>query len=141
MRKLVFLFTLLTTITIGCEKADVYHRLQGSWRIIGISGTYFGFESIRDFDKIYFNNSDKYYVSFDGSEIQGGSYEIEKLDNDKYSRSEVEFRLILHESFNNHPYANFYSYVPFDIMFNGNDTLTLSQADIFDGYNYHFVRK
>jgi hypothetical protein len=141
MKKTVVLISLFAIITISCEKQETSHQLHGYWKIRGISGSIMGSAPIIDFDEVHFGNSEKYSVFFNGTEIQGGSYKIQKEDPDKWPLSEVKFQLILHESFNNNLNANFYTFAPFAIIFNGNDTLTLSQTDLYDGYNYHFVRK
>jgi hypothetical protein len=139
MKKLVLLIIFIAFTGYGCEKQEMYNQLYGNWRIIGISGSISGGQSIRDFDAISFNHSDNYSVYFNDSVIQGGTYKIEKQVPKIYGNVKVEFLLILHKSFDNHPYANFYSEFPMDIIFYGNDSLTLSQT-VTDGFNYHFVR-
>ena len=53
--------------TFGCEKQEMDKQIQGNWRIMGISGSIVGFQSIRDFDAVSFNRSDKYSVYFNNS--------------------------------------------------------------------------
>ena len=141
MKKLFLLLVLLQLLIIGCEKQDIYDQLNGTWKIFSISGSIMGWQTIRDFDLLIFNSSNNYSVFFNNNVIQGGSYKIEKKDSKQSEYSEREFLLVLKESFNIHPIANFYSDHPFDIIFNGGDTLTLLQSGIYDGFNYHFVRE
>ncbi len=131
----------MVVLIFGCEKHDIYDQLRGAWEIKAVSGSIMGWSTIRDFDLITFDGSNKYSVYFKETIIQGGSYKIEKQEPIRYGKTNIEFLLILNESFDNHPYANFYSEFPFDIIFHGNDTLTLSQTTISDGFNYHFLRK
>jgi hypothetical protein len=141
MRKLTCLILLLSTFILGCEKQEIESRLHGNWKIYAVSGTIMGWSSIRDFDIVSFNNSDKYSVYFNHVVIQGGSFKVEKQEPKKYGPVNVEYLLILNESFDDHPNANFYPEIPMDIIFYGNDTLTLSQTQVSDGFNYHFVRE
>ena len=140
MKKIGLAIVLMILLILGCEKQEMYNQLHGNWRIYAVSGSIMGWQTIRDFDAVSFNNSNKYSVYFNDTVIQGGSYRIEKQEPKKYGTINVEFLLKLSESFDNHPYANFYPEFPFDIIFYGNDTLTLSQTNISDGFNYHFVR-
>ena len=78
---------------------------------------------------------------FDGSAIQGGSYSMEKKMSENPGDNTYEFRVRSIEPFNNDPYANFYTEFPMAITFDGKDKIMLSQADITDGFNYHFVRE
>lgn len=141
MKNLVFLTIFFALIIYGCEKQEINDQLNGNWRIIGISGSIMGFQSIRDFDVVSFNHSGNYSVYFNDSVIQGGSFIIERQDPKEFGKTKIEFLLKLNESFDNHPYANFYSEYPMNIIFFGNDSLTLSQTGISDGFNYHFVKK
>jgi hypothetical protein len=141
MKSLARLIILLTIFILGCEKQEMENRLHGNWKIYAVSGTIMGWSSIRDFDIVSFNNSDKYSVFFNDTVIQGGSFKVEKQEPKQYGKINVEFLLILNESFDNHPYANFYPEKPMDIIFYGNDSLTLSQTHVSDGFNYHFVRE
>ena len=141
MKNIACLTTFLAIFILGCEKQQLENQLHGNWKIFAISGTIVGGSSIRDFDLVSFNNSDKYSVYFNDLEIQGGSYKVEKQKLKKYGKVNIEYLLILDESFNDHPYANFYPVMPMDIIFFGNDTLTLSQTNCSDGFNYHFVRE
>jgi hypothetical protein len=139
-----FLSLAFLIIATGCEKQEMYNQIQeiqGYWKIIGISGGITGGQSIQDFDVVSFDTSDKYSVYFNDLIIQGGSYKIEEQEPIEYGNTKIEFLLTLNESFNNHPDANFCTDWPMYVIFFGNDTLTLSQAGIMDGFNYHFVRK
>jgi len=141
MKKLACLTTFLAIFILGCEKQQMENQLHGNWKIYAISGTIMGWSSIRDFDKVSFKNAGKYSVYFNDLVIQGGSFKVENQEPKKYGKVNVEYLLILNESFDNHPYANFYPEKPMDIIFYGNDTLTLSQTHVSDGFNYHFVRE
>lgn len=116
MKKLIYLVALLALCIQGCEKQETYDELQGTWKIIGVSGSTMGFQSIRDFDKVIFNHSNNYLVSFNDTVIQAGSYKIEKQFPKKFGNIKVEFLLILNESFNSQPYANFYPEFTMDII-------------------------
>jgi hypothetical protein len=141
MKNLACLTTFLAIFILGCEKQQMENQLHGNWKIYAVSGTIMGWSSIRDFDLVSFNNSDKYSVYFNDLVIQGGSFKVEKQEPKKYGKVNIEYLLILNESFDDHPYANFYPEMPMDIIFFGNDTLTLSQTNCSDGFNYHFVRE
>jgi hypothetical protein len=141
MKILVNISFLIVLAASACEKQEVYNDLQGRWRITGISGSIAGSQQVRNFDIVYFKQSNFYTVFFDGSAIQGGSYSLEKKKSENPGDNTFEFRVRFTESFNNDPYANFYTEFPMIITFDGNKTLTLSQADITDGFNYHFVRE
>ena len=139
-KKVILIFFIALTIS-SCEKQEMYDQLYGSWQIFGVSGSILGSQPVRDFDIVTFGQSGKYSVSLNDTIIQGGSYHIQRQPSKKYGEIKVDFLLVLNESFNNHPYANFYSWEPFDIIFYGSDTLTLSQVNVSDGFNYHFKRK
>jgi hypothetical protein len=141
MKSLAYLTTFLAIFILGCEKQQMENQLHGNWKIYAVSGTIMGWSSIRDFDIVSFNNSDDYSVFYQDLKIQGGSFKVEKQNPYKFGKITVEYRLLLNESFDNHPNANFYTEMPMDIIFFGNDTLTLSQANCNDGFNYHFVRE
>lgn len=140
MKKLIYLTTFLALFILGCEKQEMEDQLNGNWKIRAISGSIVGGAPVRDFEKVSFSSSNKYSLYFNDTIIQGGSYKIKKQDIKNYGNTKVEFLLKLNKTFDNHPYANFYSELPFDIIFYGTDTLTLSQP-FSDGYNYHFVRE
>ncbi len=141
MRKLVIITILIVLAVSACEKQEVYNDLQGRWKITGISGTIAGSQQIRNFDILYFKQSGFYTVFCDGSAIQGGSYTLEKKKSGNPEDNTYEFRLRFDESYNKDPYSNFYTEFPMIITFDGNKSLTLSQADISDGFNYHFTRE
>jgi len=140
MKKLVTISILIVLAASACEKQEVYNDLQGRWRITGISGSIAGSQQVRNFDIVYFKQSDLYTVFFDGSAIQGGSYKLEKKKSENPGNNTYEFRVRFTESYNKDPYSNFYTEFPMIITFDRDNTLTLSQADITDGFNYHFVR-
>jgi hypothetical protein len=140
MRKLVIITILIVLAASACEKQEVYNDLQGRWKIIGISGTIAGSQQIRNFDILYFKQSGFYTVFCDGLAIQGGSYTLEKKKSGNPADNTFEFRVRFTESYNKDPYSNFYTEIPMIITLDGNKTLILSQADISDGFNYHFVR-
>jgi len=54
---------------------------------------------------------------FGGSAIQGGSYSLEKKKSENPGDNTFEFRVRFTESFNNDPYANFYTEFPMIITF------------------------
>jgi hypothetical protein len=124
-------------MAFGCEHDNVGNNIIGNWKIDAISGTISGHQDIRDFDHLKFNDSGSYQVFFNNGVIQEGSYEIKKNNTEK---SGYEYFLLLKESHNSHPGANFYSNYPFKISFDGENSLTLSQHGITDGFVYHFVR-
>lgn len=140
MKKLVTISFLIVLTASACEKQEVYNDLQGRWKIIGISGSIAGSQQIRNFDIVYFKQSGFYTVFCDGSAIQGGSYILEKKKSGNPADNTYEFRVRFTESYNKDPYSNFYTEIPMIITFDGNESLTLSQADISDGFNYHFMR-
>jgi hypothetical protein len=140
MKKLLVISILILLSASACEKQEVYNDLQGRWRISGISGSIAGSQQVRNFDILYFKQSGLYTVFFDGSAIQGGSYNLEKKKSENSGDNAWEFRVRFTESYNNDPYSNFYIDFPMIITFDKENTLTLSQADITDGFNYHFVR-
>jgi hypothetical protein len=140
MKKLVLLSVFIAFISTSCEKQEMYNRLHGNWKILGISGGSSGFESVRNFDGIILNQSGKYTVNYNDIAIQGGSFKIEKHDPIEYGNTQIEFRIHFSETYDNDPYANFYPERPMEVIFFGNDTLTLSEF-IPDGFNYHFIRK
>ena len=141
MKKLRILFVLFSLVNTGCEKHEICDQLAGYWEIKAVSGGIMGWSEIRDFDIVNFNSSNKYYVYYNDTLIQGGTYKIERQEPENYGKTRIEFLLKLNETFDNHPFANFYSEFPLDIFFNGTDRLTLSQANVDDGFNYHFLRK
>ncbi len=141
MKKLVTISILIFLAASACDKQEVYNDLQGRWRITGISGSIAGSQQVRDFDIVYFKEAGFYTVFFDGSAIQGGSYNLEKKKSENRGDNTSEFRVRFTESFNKDPYSNFYTEFPMIITFDKNNALTLSQADITDGFNYHFVRE
>ena len=141
MKKLVTISFLIVLAATACEKQEVYNDLQGRWKIIGISGTIAGSQQIRNFDIVYFKQSGFYTVFCDGAAIQGGSYSLEKKKLEDSVDNSFEFRVRFTESYNKDPYSNFYTELPMVITFDLDNTLTLSQADISDGFNYHFTRE
>lgn len=141
MKKLVTISILIVLAVSACEKQEVYTDLQGRWRITGISGSIAGSQQVRNFDIVYFKQANFYTVFFDGSAIQGGSYRLEKNKSENPGDNKSEFRVRFTESYNKDPYSNFYTEFPMTITFDGNNTLTLSQADMTFGFNYHFVRE
>jgi hypothetical protein len=140
MKILVTISILIALAASACEKQEVYNDLQGRWKIVGISGTIAGSQQIRNFDIVYFKQSGFYTVFCDGAAIQGGSYSLEKKKLEDSGDNTYEFRVRFTESYNKDPYSNFYTELPMIITFDLDNTLTLSQADISDGFNYHFVR-
>lgn len=140
MKKLLVISILIVLAASACDKQEVYNDLQGRWRITGISGSIAGSQQVRNFDIVYFKQSGFYTVFLDGSAIQGGSYDLEKKKSENSSDNTYEFRVRFTESYSNDPYCNFYTDFPMIITFDKDNTLTLSQADISDGFNYHFVR-
>lgn len=140
MKKLFIISVLIVFAASACEKQDVYNDLQGRWRITGISGSIAGSQQVRNFDILYFKQSGFYTVFHDGSAIQGGSYDLEKKKSENSGNNAYEFRIRFTESYNNDLYCNFYTDFPMIITFDKDNTLTLSQADISDGFNYHFVQ-
>ncbi len=141
MKIIVIIPVLIVLASSACEDQEVYNDLQGRWKITGISGTIAGSQQVRNFDIVYFKQSNFYTVFFDGFAIQGGSYNLEKKKSENPGDKTFEFRVRFSESFNKDPYSNFYTEFPMIISFDGNETLTLSQADVSDGLNYHFVRE
>ncbi len=141
MKKIIFLSVCIALTALACEKQEMNKQIQGNWKITGISGSIAGFQSIRNFDAVRFDRSDRYSVYFNHTVIQGGSYEIKRQSSKDIENSGIEFLLTLHESFNNDPVANFYTDHPFEIFFLEDGKLTLSQSGITDGFNYHFVRE
>ena len=135
MKKVIVLTFFLAFILTACEKQEVYDQLYGRWKIIAVSGGMTGSQSIRDFDVVHFSNSGMYSVLFNETIIQTGTYIIEKQNSNKH-----DYKLILREELNNHPYANFYAFSPFSIDFNKDRTLTLRQIEMSDGFQYDFKR-
>lgn len=80
MKKLVLLTIFIALTSSACEKQEMYNRLHGDWKILGISGGNFGFQSVRNFDGIILLQSGKYTVNYNDLAIQGGSFKIEKHD-------------------------------------------------------------
>jgi hypothetical protein len=140
MRKLVTIIILIAFAVSACEKQDVYNDLQGRWRITGISGSIAGSQPVRNFDVLFFKQSGFYSVLLNGSAIKEGTYDLEKKKPENTPDNAWEFRIRFTESYNKDPYCNFYTDYPMIITFDKDNTLTLSQADISDGFNYHFVR-
>jgi len=140
MKKLLVISILIILAASSCEKQEVYNDLQGRWRITGISGSIAGSQQVRNFDIVYFKQSGFYTVFLDGSAIQGGSYDLEKKESENSGENTWEFRVRFTESYNKDQYCNFYTDFPMIITFDKDNTLTLSQADIADGLNYHFLR-
>lgn len=133
-KEILLLFFLALTLT-ACEKQELYNQLYGSWKILAVSGGITGSQSIRDFDVVEFSHSGKYSVLFNGTKIQGGTFTIEQQNSNKH-----DYKLILKEEFNNHPYADFYTFTPFSMNFNDDGTLTLRQIEVSDGFQYDFKR-
>jgi hypothetical protein len=140
MKKIIALVIFFSFSLSGCEKQELYTELHGSWKILAVSGGITGSQSIRDFDEIQFTHSGKYSVFFNGIVIQGGTFELEKQKYKKYNSNKYDYQLVLYENFNNHPYANFYTFTPFSMTFNNDGTLTLRQLEISDGFQYDFKR-
>jgi hypothetical protein len=125
-------------MAFGCEHDNVSNTIQGRWKIAAISGTIAGSQDIRDFDHLKLNDHDSYQVFFNNDVIQEGSYEI--IKNNAGKEGEYDYFLMLKESHNSNPNANFYPNYPFKISIDGKNSLTLSQHGITDGFVYHFVR-
>jgi hypothetical protein len=124
-------------MAFGCEHIDVVNSIHGNWKIVSISGTLAGSQDIRDFDHLVINNQG-YQVLFNNDVIQDGFSEIQKKDTGNNGKE--YYFLLLKESHNNHPNSNFYSNYPLKISFDGENSLTLSQYGITDGFVYHFVK-
>ena len=141
MKKYIFLTVFILLFNPGCSKNETEKQLYGNWEIIGISGGFYGFSTPRNFDTFILKASGNYSVLYKNSEIQGGTYEIKTKDpitiNNKIYNSFIYFT----ESFNYDNFANFYTQFPKLIIFNNNDSLTLADYDIVEGYMYHFIRK
>jgi len=140
MKQLVIISIAIVLAASACEKQEVYNDLQGRWRITGISGSIAGSQQVRNFDVLFFKQSGFYSVLLNGSAIQEGTYDLAKKKPDNTADNAWEFRIRFTESYNKDPYCNFYTDYPMIITFDKDNTLTLSQADISDGFNYHFVR-
>jgi len=140
MKLLVIISIAIVLAASACEKQEVYNDLQGRWRITGISGSIAGSQQVRNFDVLFFKQSGFYSVLLNGSAIKEGTYDLEKKKPDNTADNAWEFRIRFTESYNKDPYCNFYTDYPMIITFDKDNTLTLSQADISDGFNYHFVR-
>jgi hypothetical protein len=138
MKRALIVIIPVFVMAFGCEHNDVVNSIDGSWKIVSISGTIAGSQDIRDFDHLRINEQGSYQVLFNNDVIQDGSSEIQK----KYTGKEAkhDYFLILKETHNNHPDANFYSNYPLKISFDGENSLTLSQYGITDGFVYHFLR-
>jgi hypothetical protein len=140
MKKIAVLVIFFSVLLSGCEKQELNNQLNGSWKILSVSGGITGSQSIRDFDELQFSRSGKYFVTFNGTVIQGGTYELEKQQYKGYNYRDYDYKMYLTEKFNNHPYANFYAFTPFSITFNNDGTLTLRQVEVSDGFQYDFKR-
>ena len=120
----------------ACEKQEMFSQLNGEWKITGISGSIAGSQTVNNFDVISFSQSGSYTVFFNDTPIQGGSYKIQQgMEN------EIFFWVNFNEKFNNDPLSNFYTQFGKRITLIGNESLTLSDMGITDGFNYHFARR
>jgi len=140
MKLLVIISIAIVLAASACEKQEVYIYLHGRCRITGISGSIACSQQVRNFDVLFFKQSGFYSVLLNGSAIKEGTYDLEKKKPDNTADNAWEFRIRFTESYNKDPYCNFYTDYPMIITFDKDNTLTLSQADISDGFNYHFVR-
>jgi hypothetical protein len=136
MKRIVFSMIIIALTASACEKQEMFSQLNGEWKITGISGSIAGSQTVRNFDVISFSQSGSYTVFNNGTPIQGGSFKIHKsMDN------EIFFWVDFNEEYNNDPTANFYSQFSKKISLIDNESLTLSDMGITDGFFYHFVRE
>ncbi|TFH44499.1 MAG: hypothetical protein E4G94_03690 [ANME-2 cluster archaeon] len=136
MKKLVFWMIIIALTASACEKQEMFSQLNGEWKITGISGSIAGSQTVNNFDVISFSQSGSYTVFFNDTPIQGGSYKIQQgMEN------EIFFWVNFNEKFNNDPLSNFYTQFGKRITLIGNESLTLSDMGITDGFNYHFARR
>lgn len=138
MKRAFLIIVPVFLMAFGCEHDDINNTIHGSWKITSISGSIAGRQDIRDFDHLQIKEPDIYQVLFNDDIIQDGVFEIQK----RYTGTagKFDYLLLLKESHNNHPDANFYSNYPLMMTFDGNNSLTLSQYGITDGFVYHFAR-
>ena len=140
MKKLLVLSVFIASIFYGCEKQDLHDQLNGTWKIIGIGGSFQGWQTVKDFDLVSFSESGTYTVFYENAAVEGGSYKIEKFDPKKYG-STSEYHVNFNKSYNHNCTSNFYTSSNLAILFCGNDTLYLSEYECTDGFSYGFVRK
>jgi len=145
MKKFLVIFLLISLSLTACKKQDKCYELYGTWKVYAVPTDMLGNPRAIDFDYVTFFNSDQYTVYHTDTIIQGGTFSFLRISPpDIIGNVTVNYCLKLNESFNIHPHRNLYYYSQFFIIFNGNDSLTLSNGISYSGPDndcFRFVRK
>jgi hypothetical protein len=137
-----YLYIYLSIIIIGicsCEKIDLQNDLEGKWKVLGSSGGIGGSGVTPNYTHLEFHKK-KYIVSNNEDLIEEGSYSISKIEDSHYS-SRMVWQISYNPKINYDRTLKFYTNNKMGIIFEGPDTLTLSELYFTDGFCYHFKRE